>query len=148
MKINDNVSFTYLKGAATAIDANGVLTQDYTTTAEDYSGKVVDVRNIEDQPLAWETIQYGGLTERSQNLVTLELEDGETKAFYDGRMLNRHVTSAASQLELPAGGLTLMAGFLFYIKIKCVTIAKKINTTGKCGTLEKWFSFVNLVQTE
>jgi len=25
-----------------------------------------------------------------------------------------------------------------------VTIAKKINTTGKCDTLETWFSFVNL----
>jgi len=96
MKINDNVSFTYLKGAENAIDANGVLTKDYATNAEDYSGTVVDVRNIEDQPLAWETLQYGGRTERSQNLVTLELEDGETKAFYDGRMLNRQVTSAAS----------------------------------------------------
>ena len=96
MKINDNVSFTYLKGAENSIDANGVLTKDYTTNAENYSGKVVDVRNIEDQPLAWETIQYGGLTERSLNLVTVELEAGETKAFYDGRMLNRHVTSDAS----------------------------------------------------
>ena len=54
MKINDNVSFTYLKGAENSIDANGVLTKDYTTNAENYSGKVVDVRNIEDQPLAWE----------------------------------------------------------------------------------------------
>jgi hypothetical protein len=70
MKINDNVSFTYLKGAENSIDANGVLTKDYTTNAENYSGKVVDVRNIEDQPLAWETIQYGGLTERSQNRLT------------------------------------------------------------------------------
>ena len=97
MKINDNVSFTYLKGAENAIDANGVLTKDYTTNAEDYSGTVVDVRNIEDQPLAKETLRYaGGKVERSLNLVTLELEDGETKAFYDGRMLNRHVTSDAS----------------------------------------------------
>ena len=96
MEIGKEVSFTYLKGAENGIDANGVLTKDYSANAESYAGKVLDVRNIEDQPLSWETIQYRGLTERSLNLVTLELEDGETKAFYDGRMLNRHVTSDAS----------------------------------------------------
>ena len=46
MKINDNVSFTYLKGAENSIDANGVLTKDYTTNAENYSGKVVDLSLI------------------------------------------------------------------------------------------------------
>jgi hypothetical protein len=87
MEINDNVSFTYLKGAENAIDANGVLTKDYAAKAESYSGKVVGVRDIEESPLSFETLMYGKCHERSQNLVTVELEDGDTKAFYDGRMV-------------------------------------------------------------
>jgi hypothetical protein len=91
MEIGKEVSFTYLKGAENGIDANGVLTKDYSANAESYAGKVLDVRNIEDQPLAWETLMYGKCHERSQNLVTVELEDGETKAFYDGRMIGLSV---------------------------------------------------------
>ena len=67
------------------------LAKDYSANAESYAGKVLDVRNIEDQPLAWETLMYGKCHERSQNLVTVELEDGETKAFYDGRMIGLNV---------------------------------------------------------
>tara|TARA_R110000824_G_scaffold305201_2_gene493047 strand:- start:253 stop:540 length:288 start_codon:yes stop_codon:yes gene_type:complete len=88
MEINDSVSFTYLKGAEAGVDVNGVHTKDYATKAESYSGKVVGVRDIEESPLSFETLMYGKPKgERSQNLVTVELKDGDTKAFYDGRMV-------------------------------------------------------------
>ena len=96
MKIGNEVSFTYLKGASVG-NVGGVLTKDYSQNAESYNGTVVEIRDIEKEPLSWETVQYGSPKgERSQNLVTVELEDGFTKAFYDGRMVNRQVSSPAS----------------------------------------------------
>jgi sulfur transfer protein SufE len=62
MKIGNDISFTYLKGADAGI-VRGVLTK-----------------------------RYGNIKgERSQKLVTVELEDGFHKAFYDGRMVGLEV---------------------------------------------------------
>jgi len=97
MKIGNEVSFTYLKGASVGNVGGIIETKDYNQNSESYSGTVVEIRDIEKEPLAWETVQYGSPKgERSQNLVTVELEDGFTKAFYDGRMVNRQVSSPAS----------------------------------------------------
>jgi len=39
--------------------------------------------------LANQTVRYGKIKgERSEQLVTVELPNGEAKAFYDGRMVN------------------------------------------------------------
>ena len=87
MKIGNRVSFTYLKGANSG-SVGGVLTKDYASNAESYNGEIVDVRDISKQPLSSETLRYGNIKgERSKQLVTVELEDGFTKAFYDGRMI-------------------------------------------------------------
>ena len=56
LKINDKVKFHYLKQFKDELKSGQVLT-DYTTTSEEYSGKVVDVRNIIDQPVSHETIR-------------------------------------------------------------------------------------------
>ena len=91
MKIGNEISFTYLKGADAGI-VKGVLTKDYASKAEAYSGKVVEIRDIAENPLSNETLRYGSIKgERSQKLVTLELEDGFHKAFYDGRMVGLEV---------------------------------------------------------
>ena len=45
MKIGNEISFTYLKGADAGI-VKGVLTKDYASKAEAYTGKVVEIRDI------------------------------------------------------------------------------------------------------
>ena len=95
-EIGNRLSFTYLKGAEK--NGNGSRTQvDYASRAENYNGTVVEVRDIDVQPLADSTYNYGAIKgERSKNLVTVELAGGDTKAFYDGRMVNRTVTTDQS----------------------------------------------------
>ena len=42
------------------------------------------------------TVNYGPIKgERSHNLVTVETSDGETKAVYDGRMVNPQLSDAS-----------------------------------------------------
>lgn len=92
MKVGDKISFSYLKGA----DKEGwrPTLVDYAARAENYEGTVEEIRNIEKSPLSDYTVNYGKIKgERSANLVTVELQDGETKAFYDGRMVGRRVIS-------------------------------------------------------
>ena len=67
--------------------------RDYTTTSEEYSGKIVDVRNIVDQPVSNDTIRRANIKgRRSEMLYTVELDgDDGVKAFYDGRMVGTEV---------------------------------------------------------
>ncbi len=90
-EIGKNVSFTYLKDIERGYGRSG-RTADYTKNAENYSGEIVDVRDVEKSPVTSHTVNYGEIKgERSQNLVTVELSNGDTKAFYDGRMMNATV---------------------------------------------------------
>tara|TARA_R110002074_G_scaffold224796_1_gene396302 strand:- start:9 stop:362 length:354 start_codon:yes stop_codon:yes gene_type:complete len=91
LKINDNVKFHYLKQFKDELKAGQVLT-DYTDQSELYSGKIVDVRNIIDQPVSQDTIRRANIKgRRSEMLYTVELADGDVKAFYDGRMVGTQV---------------------------------------------------------
>ena len=92
LKMNDKVKFHYLKQFKDELKSGQVLT-DYTTTSEAYSGKVVDVRNIIDQPVSNETIRRDNIKgRRSEVLYTVELDGDEgVKAFYDGRMVGTEV---------------------------------------------------------
>ena len=92
LKMNDKVKFHYLKQFKDELKSGQVLT-DYTTTSEEYSGKIVDVRNIIDQPVSNETIRRDNIKgRRSEVLYTVELEGDEgVKAFYDGRMVGTEV---------------------------------------------------------
>ena len=92
LKINDKVKFHYLKQFKDELKSGQVLT-DYTTTSESYSGKVVDVRNIIDQPVSQDTIRRANIKgRRSGVLYTVELEGDEgIKTFYDGRMVGTEV---------------------------------------------------------
>ena len=91
LKINDNVKFHYLKQFKDELKAGQVLT-DYTDQSELYSGKIVDVRNIIDQPVSQDTIRRANIKgRRSEMLYTVELVDGDVKAFYDGRMVGTQV---------------------------------------------------------
>ena len=92
LKLNDKVKFHYLKQFKDELKSGQVLT-DYTTTSEEYSGKVVDVRNIIDQPVSHETIRRDNIKgRRSEVLYTVELDGDEgVKAFYDGRMVGTEV---------------------------------------------------------
>ena len=92
LKINDKVKFHYLKQFKDELKSGQVLT-DYTTTSQSYSGKVVDVRNIIDQPVSYETIRRNNIKgRRSEVLYTVELDGDEgIKTFYDGRMVGTEV---------------------------------------------------------
>ena len=92
LKMNDKVKFHYLKQFKDELKSGQVLT-DYTTTSEEYSGKVVDVRNIIDQPVSNETIRRDNIKgRRSEVLYTVELDGDEgVKSFYDGRMVGTQV---------------------------------------------------------
>ena len=95
MKIGSKVRFTYLKEAQASL-VNGILTKDYAANAENYKGKVVDIRSLKDHPVTNQTLRYGNIKgDRSENLVTVELKNGDTKAFYDGRMVNLKVRKYA-----------------------------------------------------
>ena len=92
LKTGQKVRFHYLKQFKDELKSGQVLT-DYTTTSESYSGKVVDVRNIIDQPVSHETIRRDNIKgRRSEVLYTVELDGDEgVKAFYDGRMVGTEV---------------------------------------------------------
>ena len=92
LKENDKIRFHYLKEFKDELKSGQVLT-DYTTTSESYSGKVVDVRNIIDQPVSHETIRRNNIKgRRSEMLYTVELDGDEGyKTFYDGRMVGTEV---------------------------------------------------------
>jgi len=97
LKINDNVKFHYLKQFKDELKAGQVLT-DYTDQSESYSGKIVDVRNIIEQPVSQDTIRRANIKgRRSEMLYTVELVDGDVKAFYDGRMVGTQVLPAAKR---------------------------------------------------
>ena len=117
MRIGNKVSFTYLKGAKDG-NVGGVLTKDYASKAESYNGEVVDVRDISKQPLSSETLRYGNIKgERSQKLVTVELEDGFHKAFYDGRMVGLEVAQPFEDCR--SWDIVLMAGYSFAKMADC-----------------------------
>ena len=72
---------------------SGQVLTDYTTTSEEYSGKIVEVRNIVDEPVSNDTIRRANIKgRRSEMLYTVELDgDDGVKAFYDGRMVGTEV---------------------------------------------------------
>ena len=91
LKENDTIKFHYLKQFKDELKAGQVLT-DYTDQSEEYSGKVLNVRNIIDEPVSSDTIQRAKIKgRRSELLYTVELVDGDVKSFYDGRMVGTQV---------------------------------------------------------
>ena len=95
LKVGNKVRFTYLKDAKTSI-IYGILTKDHAANAENYKGKVVEIRSLATSPVSNQTLRYGNIKgDRSENLVTVELKNGDTKAFYDGRMVNLKVRKYA-----------------------------------------------------
>ena len=116
LKIGSKVRFTYLKEAQKGI-VNGILTADYAAKAENYKGKVVDVRSLKQNPVSKQTLRYGNIKgDRSENLVYVELKNGDTKAFYDGRMVNlkvRKYTQPTAAKGVRSCGRYPLAVFLF-----------------------------------
>ena len=92
LKSGQKIKFHYLKQFKDELKGGQVL-MDYTTTSEEYSGKIVDVRNIVDQPVSNDTIRRANIKgRRSEMLYTVELDgDDGVKAFYDGRMVGTQV---------------------------------------------------------
>ena len=117
LKIGSKVRFTYLKEAQKGI-VNGILTADYAAKAENYKGKVVDVRSLKDHPVSNQTLRYGNIKgDRSENLITVELKNGDTKAFYDGRMVNLKVRKYAQPTAakgVRSRGRYPLAAFYYY----------------------------------
>jgi len=94
---NDAIRFHYLKQFKDELKAGQVLT-DYTDQSEEYSGKVLNVRNIIDEPVSADTLQRAKIKgRRSETLYTVELVDGDVKSFYDGRMVGTQVLPAAKR---------------------------------------------------
>ena len=90
--IGDKVSFAYLKNVEkdnSTCYGHPTLVN-YNTNAETYKGEVTSVRDIKEQPLSSTTIAYNKNIkgDRSRYIVTMELDNGDVKAFYDGRIVN------------------------------------------------------------
>lgn len=90
--IGDKVSFAYLKNIEkdnSTCYGHPTLVN-YNTNAETYKGEVTSVRDIKEQPLSSTTIAYNKNIkgDRSRYIVTMELDNGDVKAFYDGRIVN------------------------------------------------------------
>ena len=91
LKKDDTVRFHYLKAFRDEHKAGQVLT-DYTDQSEEYSGKIVEIRNILNAPVSSDTIRRANIKgHRSELLYTVELVDGDVKSFYDGRMVGTNV---------------------------------------------------------
>ena len=91
LKENDTIKFHYLKQFKNELK-EGVSLTDYTDQAEEYSGKVVEIRNIVDSPVSEDTIRRANIKgRRSETLYTVELAYGDIKSFYDGRMVGTEV---------------------------------------------------------
>ena len=108
LKKDDTIRFHYLKEFKDEHKA-GITLTDYTDQSEEYSGKVVEVRNIINAPVSRDTIRRANIKgRRSEILYTVELVDGEFKSFYDGRMVGTEVLREAKR-EL----FSLIASALF-----------------------------------
>ncbi len=91
-KINDQIEFHYLKETKTDLKA-GQRLKDYVSTSESYSGAVVDIRNIVEQPVSQDTIRRDNIKgSRSKKLYTVDLGNDTVKSFYDGRMVGTKVS--------------------------------------------------------
>ena len=90
-KENDTIRFYYLKQFKNEMK-EGISLTDYADQSEEYSGKVVEIRNIVDSPVSEDTIRRANIKGlRSETLYTVELADGDIKSFYDGRMVGTEV---------------------------------------------------------
>ena len=91
LKKDDTIRFHYLKEFKDEHKA-GITLTDYTDQSEEYSGKVVEVRNIINAPVSRDTIRRANIKgRRSELLYTVELVNGDIKSFYDGRMVGTEV---------------------------------------------------------
>jgi len=98
LAIGDRVSFSYLKGS----EKSGFdpMLVDYSSRSQNYSGVVEDVRDITQNKLSNQTLDYGKIKgERSKNLVTVEVDGDGSKAFYHGRMVNLTVEKPTQESE-------------------------------------------------
>ena len=97
LKKDDTIRFHYLKEFKDEHKAGQVLT-DYTDQSEEYSGKVVEIRNIINAPVSSDTIRRANIKgRRSEMLYTVELAGGDIKSFYDGRMVGTEVLPEAKR---------------------------------------------------
>lgn len=55
---------------------------------ESFKGKVLNIRDLRVQPLAYSTIKRKSKSERSRYFLTVQLENGQVKSFYHNRMTN------------------------------------------------------------
>ena len=70
LKENDKIRFHYLKQFKDEHKSGQVLT-DYATTSEEYSGKIVDVRNIIDHPVSQDTIRRANIKGRRSEVFRI-----------------------------------------------------------------------------
>ena len=116
LKKDDTVRFHYLKAFRDEHKA-GITLTDYTDQSEEYSGKIVEIRNIVNAPVSQDTIRRANIKgRRSEILYTVELVDGGVKSFYDGRMVGTEVLPEAKR-DL----FNLIASALFENKTQTVS---------------------------
>ena len=79
LKKDDTIRFHYLKEFRDEHKAGQVLT-DYADQSEEYSGKVVEIRNIINAPVSLDTVRRANIKgRRSELLYTVELVNGDIK---------------------------------------------------------------------
>ena len=94
MRVGESVQFDYSGPEGTTVLRNdngafrmvaGEVLKCFNNTKR-YAGRIENIRNIETNPLCWQTAD-SYICDRSPNLLTVETSDG-FKSFYDGRIFN------------------------------------------------------------
>lgn len=84
LKPGDKISFSYIK----RVPNYERFPAETSYEVEDRMGKVIEVRDTYAEPISRLAISRNLATERSQYLVTVQLNDGKIKSFYSGRIAN------------------------------------------------------------
>lgn len=84
LKPGTTISFQYID----RIVNTKTLPPEITYEAKNYTGKVLQVRDIELEGLSRHALKRNPSLERSQYLLTVRFPDNKIKSFYSGRMVN------------------------------------------------------------
>jgi hypothetical protein len=86
VKVGDDVDFQYIDREKVFSYPNMVKYQ-----VDRYTGKILKVRDVVQEPLRNKTIYEHYDVERSRHLITIQLKDNKIKSFYCGRIINAKV---------------------------------------------------------
>ena len=100
LTIGDKISFEYMDRPLSRPEEYPKQVE-HNHSVREYTGKVTDIRDIQESKLNHETVLYNNNIkgDRSQFLVTVKLRDGFHKSFYHGRIFGVQKTDRKSMMK-------------------------------------------------